>query len=327
NGEPVWRFNNVPGAKDGTGTWPNPEGIVLGGGGVWTPVSFDRDLEELYVAVTNPAPDFPAHLRPGLNLYTNSIIALDIRSGELRWYEQLVPNDSHDWDLSQVSPLITTRVGGQERDMVVTAGKDGWMRVLDRRSHERLYETPIARLENQDVPPPIDGVHACPGVNGGVLWNGAAYSPGRDLLFIGAIDWCATYASAENVRFIPGQMFLGGTVRPDAEYSGRVTAVDATDGSVRWVHTTERPMVGAVTATAGDVLFVGELTGDLVALDAESGEELFRSYTGGPIGGGVVSYEVDGKQYVAVSSGDPSILNWRLGHEGAPTLLVYSLPD
>jgi alcohol dehydrogenase (cytochrome c) len=109
--------------------------------------------------------------------------------------------------------------------------------------------------------------------------------------------------------------------------SGRITAVDVSDGSVRWTHTTERPMIGAVTATSGGVLFVGELNGDFTVLDAESGRELYRSYTGGPIGGGVVSYEVDGKQYVAVTSGDPSILNWRTGHDGYPTVLVYALPD
>ena len=327
NGEPVWHFNTVPGAKDGTGTWPNPEGIVLGGGGVWTPVSFDREREELYVAVTNPAPDLPAHLRPGLNLYTNSIIALDVRSGELRWYDQLVPNDSHDWDVSQVSPVITASVGGRERDLVVTVGKDGFMRVLDRATQERLFETPIARVENQGIAPTVEGVHACPGVNGGVLWNGPAYNPETDLLYIGAIDWCATFTVAENVRYVPGRMFMGGTTDADEEMSGRVTAVDVSDGSVRWTHATERPMLGAVTTTSGGVVFIGELTGDFVALDAESGEELHRSYTGGPIAGGVVTYEVNGRQYVAVTSGDPSVLNWRTGHDGSPTVLVYTLPD
>jgi len=327
NGEPIWKHNNVPGARDGTGTWGNPEGLVLGGGGVWTPVSFDPAREELYVAVPNPAPDLPAHVRPGQNLYTNSIIALDVRTGGLRWYDQLVPNDFHDWDVSQVSPLISARSGGRQRNLVVTAGKDGFMRVLDRDSHERVFQTPVARIENQDVPLTTQGVHACPGVNGGVLWNGPAYNPRMNTLFIGAIDWCATYAVAETVRFVPGQMFMGGTTRADADMSGRITAVDVSDGSVRWTHATERPMIGAVTATSGGVLFVGELNGDFTVLDAESGRELYRSYTGGPIGGGVVSYEVGGKQYVAVTSGDPSILNWRTGHDGSPTVLVYALPD
>jgi alcohol dehydrogenase (cytochrome c) len=327
NGEPVWRHNNVPGAKDGTGTWPNPTGIVLGGGGVWTPLSMDRDTEELYVAVTNPAPDLPAHLRPGLNLYTNSIIALDVRTGELKWYDQLVPNDSHDWDVSQVSPLFNTTIGGQERDLVTTVGKDGYMRVLDRVTHERVFETPVARVENQDVPLTLEGVHACPGLNGGVLWNGPAYNPRTNLLYVGAIDWCATYSLVENVRYVPGQMFMGGNIRMDDDMSGRVTAVDASSGAVRWTHITERPMLGAVTATAGNVVFIGELNGDFVALDAESGEELYRSYTGGPIAGGVVTYEVDGRQFVAVTSGDPSVLNWRTGHDGSPTVLVYALPE
>jgi alcohol dehydrogenase (cytochrome c) len=327
NGEPVWHFNTVPGARDGTGTWGNPEGIRLGGGAIWSPLSFDPETEDLFVAVSNPAPDLPAHLRPGLNLYTNSVVALDIRTGELRWHDQLVPNDYHDWDVTQVSPLITTQVGGRERNLVVTAGKDGFLRVLDRDSRERLYEAAVARIENQDIPLTREGVHSCPGVNGGVLWSGPAYDPAAGLLYVGAIDWCSTFGLVEDVRFVPGQMYLGGTVRPDAEQSGRVTAVDASDGSVRWTYTSELPVLGAVTTTSGGVVFVGELTGDLVALDAESGEVLRRFYTGGPIGAGVVSYMVDGRQYVAVASGDPSILNWRLEHDGAPTVLVFALPD
>ena len=327
NGEPVWHFNTVPGARDGTGTWGNPEGIRLGGGAVWSPLSLDAEREELYVAVSNPAPDLPAHLRPGLNLYTNSVVALDVRTGELRWYEQLVPNDYHDWDVTQVSPLIRAEVGGRTRDLVVTAGKDGFLRAIDRESHERLYETPIARIENQSVPLTREGVHSCPGINGGVLWNGPAYDPEAGLLYVGAIDWCSTFGLAEEVRFVPGQMYLGGTVRPDDEQSGRVTAVDASDGSVRWTYVSERAMLGGVTATAGGVVFVGELTGDLVALHGETGEVLSRFQTGGPIGAGVISYSVDGRQYVAVASGDPSILNWRLEHDGAPTVLVFALPD
>lgn len=326
NGEEVWRFTTVPGARDGTGTWPNPTGVVLGGGAVWSPLSFDPATEEVYVPVTNPAPDLPAHLRPGLNLYTNSIVALDIRTGELRWYEQLVPNDFHDWDVTQVSPLFRATVGGRERSLVATAGKDGFLRILDRDTKERLYETPVARIENQDVPLTRAGVHSCPGVNGGILWNGPALDPGLGLLYVGAIDWCSTFGLVEEVRFVPGQMYMGGTIRPDREQSGRVTAVDVSDGSVRWTYLSERPVLGAVTATAGGLVFLGELTGDLVALDGESGEVLYRFQTGGPIGGGVVTYTVNGRQYVAVASGDPSILNWRLEHEGAPTVLVFALP-
>lgn len=327
NGERVWRFNNVPGAKDGTGTWPNPEGIVMGGGGVWTPLSLDPETGELYVAVTNPAPDFPAEMRPGDNLYTNSVVALDVRTGELRWYHQLVPNDAHDWDLTQVSPLFRTSVGGHERNLIATAGKDGFLRVLDRDTHERMYELPVTTIANTDVPLTREGVLVCPGIEGGVLWNGPAYSERTNLLYVGAVDWCGTFALADEVRFVSGQVYLGGSFRFEEEKGGRLTAVDASDGSVRWTYRSAWPVLGAVTATAGDVVFLGELTGDLLAFDARTGQELWRFHTGGPIGGGVVSYSVGGRQYVAVSSGDPSILNWRLEHLGSPTVLVFALPE
>jgi len=327
NGEPVWHFNTVPGAKDGTGTWPNPENIVVGGGGIWTPLSFDPANEGLYVAVTNPAPDFPAHLRPGLNLYTNSIVALDIRTGTLNWYDQLVPNDTHDWDVTQVSPLFRTTVAGRERNLVAVSGKDAILRVLDRDSHERLYEVPVSTLENVDVPLTREGVHVCPGLEGGVLWNGPAYNPGTDQLYVGSVEWCGTFSLNEEVRFVPGQMYLGGRLRPDATYGGHVWGIDASDGTVRWSYQSERPVVGALTTTSGNLVFLGELTGDLVVFHAETGDELYRFYTGGPIGGGVVTYSVNGKQYVAVSSGDPSILDWRLDHTGSPTVLIFALPE
>ena len=326
NGEPVWRFNTVPGARDGTGTWPNPNNIVLGGGAVWTPLSFDPESEELYVPVTNPAPDLPAELRPGANLYTNSIVALDVRTGDIRWYDQLVPNDAHDWDLTQVSPLFRTTVGGRERNLVATSGKDGFLRVLDRDSRERLYETPITAIENVDAPLTTEGVRVCPGLEGGVLWNGPAYDPRTNLLFVGAVDWCGIYALAEEVRFVPGQMYLGGFVRPAERMEGRVTAVGASDGSLRWAYQSDMPVLGALTTTAGNLVFVGELNGDLVAFHTESGEELYRFPTGGPIGGGVVTYSVNGKQYVAVTLGDPSILDWRLEDAGSPTVLILALP-
>ena len=123
NGASVWRFETVPGARDpGDDSWENPEDIVLGGGAVWTPFSFDPDREELYVAVSNPAPDFPADLRPGDNLYTNSLVALDIRSGKLRWYRQTVPNDFHDWDLTQVSPLYKSSADDRPQEPRSTTG-------------------------------------------------------------------------------------------------------------------------------------------------------------------------------------------------------------
>jgi alcohol dehydrogenase (cytochrome c) len=324
DGAPVWRFKTVPGAREpGDDSWGNPKDIVLGGGAVWTPFSLDSEREELYVAVTNPAPDLPAELRPGANLYTNSIVALDVRKGELRWYEQLVPSDFHDWDLTQVSPLYRATIAGTERSLVATSGKDGLLRVLDRRTHEEWFQTEVTTRENVDTPLTPEGVRACPGMLGGVEWNGPAYDERTQTLFVPAVDWCMTLRVAEEVRFIPGKGYLGGSASFEGAGKGRLTAIDATNGGIRWRYDSPRPMVAAVTTTAGGLVLTGELTGDFLVLDAASGKELYRFHTGGPIGGGVVSYEARGKQYIAVMSGRPSPF-W--GAQGSPTAFVFALP-
>ena len=288
--------------------------------------SFDPEREELYVAVTNPAPDLPAELRPGDNLYSNSLVALDIRSGELRWYRQTVPRDFHDWDLTQVSPIYTTSIAGSERDGVTTVGKDGILRVLDRNTHEQWFEAEVTTLSNVEVPLTSEGVHVCPGVLGGVEWNGPAYNAATNMLYVPAVDWCSTFSLVEEIRFIPGKLYMGGGVTFDEEAKGHLTAVDAVDGSIRWQYDSPHPMVGAVTTTAGGLVLTGELTGDFLIFDARSGKELLRFNTGGPIGGGIVSYEVEGKQYVAVMSGRPSRF-WLGAHSGSPTALVFALPN
>ncbi len=341
DGTPVWRFNTVPGAREpGDDTWGNPANIVLGGGATWTPFSMDLEREELYVAVTNPAPDLPADLRPGSNLYTNSIVALDVRSGELRWYEQMVPNDDHDWDLTQVSPVFTTEIDGRQRNLVATVGKDGILRGVDRDTYERVYETAVTTIENVEAPVTTEGVRACPGVLGGVEWNGPALHPATNTLFVPAVDWCSTFTRAEEVRYIEGELFMGGTIEMDglevlsmesgadnmsAQSQGWLTAVDAAAGEVRWRYRSERPMVAAVTTTGGGLVLTGELTGDFLVLEAVGGEVLYRFNTGGPIGGGIVTYQVDGKQYIAVMSGSPSPF-WVDEHPGSPTALIFALP-
>lgn len=327
DGEPVWRFKTVPGAREaGDASWGNPLGLVLGGGAVWTPFSLDTESEELYVAVTNPAPDFPAEAaRPGENLFSNSIVALDVRSGNLRWYKQLVPADYHDWDLTQVSPLYDATIDGRRRQLVATAGKDGLLRVLDRDSHQQIFEAEVTTRENVDAPITPEGVHACPGMAAGVLWNGPAYSSRTQMLYVSAVDLCSTFYVAEELRYIPGQMFLGGSVTMDATASGRLSAIDSRDGSLRWRYDSPMPLLAAVTVTSGDVLFTAELTGDFLAFDARSGEELYRFNTGGPMGAGIVTYAVDGRQYVAAMSGRPSP-GWAPLDRGSPTAMVFALP-
>jgi alcohol dehydrogenase (cytochrome c) len=327
DGTPVWRFNTVPRpGEPGAETWRRVPGVPSGGGAVWTPLSLDVGRGELYVGVTNPAPDLPAHLRAGEDLYTNAVVALDVRTGRLHWYDQLVPSDFHDWDLTQVSPLIRANVAGVERDLIITSGKDGLLHALDRETHARLYETPVTTRRNVDAPLTREGTVACPGVLGGVEWNGPAYNPATGLLYVPAVDWCYKFSLApdDSVHYTPGVLYIGGSVEAASDPRGWLTAVDARDGSVRWRYHSPLPMVAAVTTTAGGLVFTGEQTGDFVAFDAASGGELYRFYTGGGLFGGVATYAVNGRQYVAATSGGGSLT---FGGSGSPTLFVFALPD
>ncbi|MDP1858594.1 MAG: PQQ-binding-like beta-propeller repeat protein [Gemmatimonadaceae bacterium] len=325
DGERVWRFNIVPKpGEPGAETWKQNSDIPIGGGAVWTPLSLDPISEILYVPAANPAPDFPVALRGGTNLYTNSIIALHLRSGKLAWYDQIVPLDDHDWDLTQVSPLYRATVRGKARNLVATAGKDGVLRVIDRESHERMFEATLTTITNTKAPVTTAGTHACPGVFGGVQWNGPTYHPGANMLVTPAVDWCARFILADTVKFVPFQNYLGGSVVLDTVQGGWITGVDASTGAVKWRYRSTRPVVAAVTATAGGVVFAGELTGDLVALDVVTGAVRFRHYTGGQVGGGIVTYQAGGRQFVAVASGTTSPY-WAERFSGSPTITVFAL--
>jgi len=328
DGSPVWRFNTVPKpGEPGYDTWRNPPKIPVGGGAVWTSFSLDVETGDLHIAVTNPAPDLPIHLRQGDNLYTNSIVVLDVRTGKLRWYRQLIKNDSHDWDVTHVTPLFNSTLGGAARRLVTTVGKDGMLRAIDRDSKNVVYEAAVTTRENADTPVGLTPLRACPGVLGGVEWNGPAFNPGTNLLYVPAVDWCATFVAYEQVRHIPGKLYMGGDVNldPPSRAQGWVTAIDASTGAVRWKFRSPRPMVAAVTTTAGNVVFTGELTGDFVALDAKTGDVRYRFNTGGPMGGGIATYSTGGRQYVAAASGSPSSF-WVDQNPGSPTIFVFALP-
>jgi alcohol dehydrogenase (cytochrome c) len=328
DGTPVWRFNTVPKAGEpGFETWHNPKNIPMGGGAVWTSFSLDTATGELHVAVTNPSPDFPAHVRAGDNLYTNCIVVLDVRTGTRKWHRSLAPNDSHDWDLTHAMPLFTAEVHGTPTRLVATVGKDGVLRALNRKTTEIVYATPVTTIQNVDTPVTTTPTHACPGALGGVEWNGPSFSPRTGTLYVPAVDWCTTFTAEAEPRYIPGKLYMGGEMDldPPQNAQGWLTAVDASTGAVRWKYRSPRPMVAAVTTPAGDLVLTGELTGDFVALDARTGEVLYRFNTGGSMGGGIVTYEVDGKQFIAAASGSPSGF-WVDRNGGAPTIVVFALP-
>jgi len=327
DGLPVWKFNTIPDdGEAGAETWGAADSRLKGGGGIWTTPALDIARGHLYVAVGNPAPDIFAGQRPGANLYTNSVVVLDVRTGKLLWHKQAVPHDSHDWDMPVTSPLFSVTLGGKERNVATMAAKDGLLRLIDRDSREQIYSVAVATRTNADVEPTEEGIYTCPGMAGGVEWSVPAYSPKLDLLVVPAVDWCGIFKKDDEPRFVAGQQFLGGsfTWDPVEKSRGWLTALKASTGEIVWRYQSSRPMLAAVTATSGDMLFTGELTGDFLALDARNGNVVYRFHGGGTIVGGVISYAVDGKQYVAAVSGMAAGF-WQ-AQPGSMTVTVFALP-
>jgi alcohol dehydrogenase (cytochrome c) len=326
-GEPVWRFNLIPDAGEpGADTWNDPQAREHGGGSVWTPLALDVAKGVLYVPVGNPSPDFYPDVRPGTNLYTNSAVALDIKTGKLLWYQQFAPNDANDRDLSQVSPLFSATVKGKPRNLLTVSGKDGLLRMLDRDSHDVLYELPITTRTNFDAAPTVAGAHGCPGLLGGMEWNGPAYSPVTKTLYVAAVDWCGTFTKSDKApQFTENAHYYGGAVTPDPREQARgwLQAIDVTTGTMRWRQQWPTPLVAGITATSGGMLFTGDLNNDFLAIDARNGKTLYRFNTGGTIGGGVISYAIDGKQYVATTSG---VVSGFFGGFGTSAVIVFALP-
>ncbi len=340
-GEPVWKFNLIPDpGEPGADTWQSKEALKHGGGSLWTPLSLDAKAGIVYLPVGNPAPDFYGEIRQGANLYTNSLLALDAKTGKLLWYRQFIPHDVHDADLSQVSPLFTTMIAGKTHAVITVGGKDGLLRLLDRDSHKQFYEVPITTRENADTLPTVEGVHRCPGLLGGMEWNGPAYDHASNTLFAPAVDWCGVFSKApKDPPIMQGMHYYGGAVASDPreKSKGWLTAFDASTGKERWKYASSTPLVAGVTATSGGVLFTGDLNNDFLVLDAKTGDVLYRFNTGGSIGGGVISYALDGKQYVAATSGTvsaffggsglPAVVVFAAGSGGAPTAMKPLDPD
>jgi alcohol dehydrogenase (cytochrome c) len=324
----VWRFNTVPEpGEPGSETWTTTAAHPVGGGSIWAPVALDVDAGRLYLPVSNPAPDLFTDVRGGANLYTNSMVVLDARTGRLVWHFQAVPHDDHDWDLTQANPLFSMSIQGRRRNLVATGGKHGLLHVIDRDTRQQLYAVPVTTRENADAPLTVQGVRACPGILGGIQWNGPAFNPLTGLLYVPAADWCGTFSKAAELRFVPGQMYMGGSFAfdPVEKSRGWLTAIDAATGGVKWRYESRRPMLAAVTTTAGGLVFTGELEGDFMALDATDGRVLYRFNTGSRLNGGIATYEIDGRQFVAVAAGNATPF-WRMP-PAAATIILFALPQ
>ena len=290
-------------------TWGNANGVPITGGGTWTTFTLDAERGLLYVPVGNPGPDFALDVRPGANLYTNSILVLDAKSGIYRNHYSLVPADFHDWDLAAAPVLVTTKSG---KRVVAGAPKDGLLHVYDVTTNKKLYATAVTTRENEEVPLSTTPTRFCPGAAGGTEWNGPAYSPDTNLFYDGTVDWCVTVTlDPAELAKKPGQTWTGTELAAqfgtrDLNWSGWVTGTDADTGQVKWRFRAGAPVLSGITPTKGGLVFAGDMDKHAYALDAATGKVLWRAELPGAPGGGVITFLVDGKQRVAFVAGTRS---------------------
>lgn len=322
-GKQLWSFNTVPVAGEfGNETWAG-ESWKHGGGGTWSSFTLDPASGELFVPVANPAPDLNNSVRKGDNLFTNSMLVLDAKTGKRLWHYQTRPNDNHDYGVTPPAVLVTGKNG---RRIAVQGSKDGFVYLIDRDSHKLIARTPVTTILNHTAQPTAEGLKACPGMTGGVEYNSPAYDPTTGAVTVGAVDWCSILMINPAQQYKAGDYYLGGSFKQDGLGSGWITSLDATTGRMRWQFHAPAPVVGAVTPTAGGVTFAGDIGGTLYAFRSTTGEVLNRIPTGGAIAGGIVSYIAQKRQYLAVTSGNISRSTWPQA-TGIPTLIIYRLGD
>jgi alcohol dehydrogenase (cytochrome c) len=299
-------------------SWKNAPDVPISGGGSWTSYTLDPATGRLYVPVGNPSPDFVKNLREGANLYTNTVLALDAKTGAYVNHFPVAPTDWHDWDVSNAPAINMTRGGKQ---LLSFSPKNGHLYGFDLATNQLLYRSPVTRVENVDEPPSTDkAIHFCPGASGGGEWNGAAYDPQNNLVLTGQAEWCTTLKLRTNAQVkatAPGELWMGnvmdspldlaGKFDPHANWAGWLYATDADSGQWKWRLKTNYPILGGVTPTAGGVVFFGDMGGNFYAVDAGNGQRLWNQKLEGAIGGGVITYMSHSLQNVAVAVGLTSI--------------------
>ncbi len=335
SGDEVWRFFTVPGpGEPGHDTWADAHGAwKTGGGSTWVTGSYDVETNTIYWGVGNPGPDWDAEYRPGDNLYTNSAVALDADTGELKWHFQYTPNDPYDYDGVAEHVIVEQEIMGQTRRAVLHADRNGFVYALDAKNGDFLWGTPfVERLtwtEGLDpetgrpnsydpeskvqlyvpgtAPNRADKVgRACPGNMGGKNWPPTAYNPETGLFYIPVIESCNEMVNEEMIpgeSYKPREFFTGGGPRQFEPIYGSLTAVDVATGEVAGKYMHKYPLLGGVLTTAGGLVFTSLPAGELVALDATTLEEVWRFETGAGLNAPPMTYEVNGTQYIAVLVG------------------------
>ena len=332
-GKELWRFNTVPGTGEpGNETWAG-ESWKTGGGSIWTTGSYDPETNLTLWGVGNPGPDWNGDGRLGDNLYTESVVALDVDTGALKWHYQFTPHDEFDYDSTQVPVLADIQWQGKPRKVVMFANRNGVFYVLDRVTGEFLKATPFTKVNwvdgwdakgrpNKVLHPTPEGTRIFPNNQGATNWYSPSYSPRTGLFYIPTwADTSSVYRKTpgpNTVKYTEGQQFTGTfptmpvpalvaaatNVRMPQEGYGSIQAVDPQTGQQRWEFKMADVTDSGVMSTATDLVFAGGREGYFFALDAKTGALLWRQMVGGQVASGPMSYAVNGRQHVAVSAGN-----------------------
>jgi len=318
-GEERWRFWTVP-SKDQpeAKTWAQFP-LDWGGAPTWTTGSYDPELNLVYWPTGNPWPDFYGGDRPGDNLYSDCVVALDATTGKLRWYFQFTPHDTHDWDANETPVLLNQEFGGRVRKLLVQANRNGFFYVLDRTDGKFLRVAPFVEKLNwatgidasgrplvSGKVPTKEGTYICPGINGATNWFSPSYNPNTSLFYVMALENCNVYF-VKPKPFTQGETFYGtGTKLPADEHSQKVLlALSPADGKQVWRYAQigHGESWGGTLTTAGGLVFFGDDAGAFEAVDAETGRALWHFNTGQPFYASPMTYSMNGIQYVAICAG------------------------
>jgi glucose dehydrogenase len=335
-GAQQWRWHTIPAnGWEGTYRTTTPDGAPLprdvvaeqhaartftdawksGGGSAWTTPAIDPKLGLMYVGVGNPSPQFEDRTRPGDNLFSVALVALDINTGKMKWAYQEVPHDLWGYDVASPPVLLDVRVGDETVPAVMQAGKTGWLYINDRRTGELLRRSdPFVPQMNLFARPTPGGVVIAPGAFGGASWSPVAYDATSGLAFVAGIHIPMTYA-VRSTTATDGTNVDYTEATPDdtSPRWGTLSAVDTQTGKLRWQNKLPQPLVGGVLATAGGLAFTGEGSGAFNAYDTTTGKQLWTFACGAGVNAPPITYSVGGTQYVAVAAGGNALFGYPKG--------------
>jgi alcohol dehydrogenase (cytochrome c) len=320
-GKEVWRFWTVPlPGEPGSETWKGKE-IDHRSGATWMTGTYDAQLDTVYWPVGNPGPDYDGSEREGDNLYTDSILALDAKTGKLKWYYQFTPHDVHDWDAQEPPVLVDTNWQGQPRKLLLQANRNGFFYVLDRTNGQVLLAKQFLRKLNwadgigkdgrpilKDLPKDANGdTYVCPGFQGGANWYSTSFNPATGLYYFSALERCNNFSPRKG-EWQAGRGYMGGTARPapGESFEKFLRAINIQTGEVAFdvpQVTTAQTASAGVMSTASGLVFYGENSGSFMAVDAANGKILWQFPTNQVWKASPMTYMFDNKQYVAIAVG------------------------